>query len=152
MGVACGYRLVEGTANMSLSDVHEMLVDAYWCKGTSRERVAKAAAGSSLVIGVLFGTKQVGYARVVSDKTTFGWICDVIVHKDHRGKGLGRAMCRFALEHPEHQGFRRWVLATKDAQEVYAAVGFEPIDFPERWMAFRPGDAPERADGGRDVV
>ena len=151
-GVACGYRLVEGTANMSLSDVHEMLVDAYWCKGTSRERVAKAAAGSSLVIGAFFGQKQVAYARVVSDKTTFGWICDVIVHEDHRGKGLGRAMVRYALEHPEHQRFRRWVLATKDAQEVYAAAGFEPIDHPERWMAYRPEDAPERAGGGPDVV
>jgi GNAT superfamily N-acetyltransferase len=151
-GVACGYRIVEGLGNHNFHDVHAMLVDAYWCKGTTIERVYKAAQGSTLVVGVFFGPKQVGYARVVSDRTTFGWICDVIVHEDHRGKGLGRAMVRYALEHPEHQGFRRWVLATQDAQAVYAEVGFEPLDQPERWMIYRPADSPDRSGGGPDVV
>lgn len=147
-----GYRLVEGVENTDFAAVHAMLVEAYWCKGTARDRVEKAARGSSLVINVFHAETQVAYARVVSDFTTFGWICDVIVHEDHQKKGLGRAMVDHALRHPEHQAFRRWVLATKDAQGVYAACGFELLDMPERWMGYRPPNAPERAGSQRDVV
>jgi GNAT superfamily N-acetyltransferase len=147
-----GYLIKEGCGEVDFGAVHRMLVHAYWCRGTTQDRVVKAARGSTLVIGVFHEGEQVAYARVVSDRTTFGWICDVIVREDHRGKGLGRAMVRFAIGHPEHQRFRRWVLATQDAQGVYGQCGFEPIDRPENWMAFRPPDAPERASGQPDVV
>lgn len=151
-GLPEGYRLSEGVDSAEFGDVQRMLVDAYWCKGISRDRVEKAAAGSSLVINIHFESEQVGYARVVSDRTTFGWICDVIVHEAHRGRGLGRAMVGFALAQPDHQGFRRWVLATADAQGVYRNCGFEALDQPDRWMIFRPADAPERSGGKGDVV
>lgn len=81
---------------------------------------------------------QVGYLRVVSDKATFAWICDVFVHPEHRGKGIAKALVRRALEDPGHQGLRRWVLATKDAHAIYAACGFEPLPEPERWLVARP--------------
>lgn len=152
MPLSEGYRLVEGRENVDFAAAHAMLVEAYWCRGTSRERIEKAAAGSSLVLSVWRGDAMVAYARVVSDKATFGWICDVIVHESHRGKGVGRAMVDYATRHPEHQQFRRWVLATKDAQGVYAPCGFEPLDRPENWMAYRPPDAPERAGNQSDVV
>ena len=147
-----GYSLVEGVANADFAAVHAMLVEAYWCRGTSQERIEKAARGCSLVLNIFREGSQVAFARVVSDRTTFGWICDVIVHEGHRGKGLGKAMVKHALEHPDHQQFRRWVLATRDAHEVYAACGFEPLDRPQNWMAFRPTDAPERSGGHHDVV
>jgi len=147
-----GYRLLEGMAHVDFAAAHAMLVEAYWCRGTLRSRIEKAAAGSSLVMSVWHGDAMVAFARVVSDKTTFGWICDVIVHEDHRGRGLGRHMVNHAVRHPEHQGFRRWVLATKDAQGVYESCGFELLDMPERWMAYRPPDAPERAGVAGDVV
>jgi GNAT superfamily N-acetyltransferase len=148
----CGYRLAEGIGSVSFEDVHAMLVDAYWCRGIAPERVYQAARGSSLLLSVFFGPKQVAYMRVVSDRATFGWICDVIVHEDYRGKGLGRAMVRHALAHPEHQKFRRWVLATQDAQGVYADCGFIPLDHPDRWMVYRPADSPEAPCCGGDVV
>ena len=72
--------------------------------------------------------------RVISDRTTFAWLADVYVDAPHRGKGIGKAMVRYALDHSEHQGLRRWVLATKDAHGVYEECGFEPIPNPERWM------------------
>jgi len=152
MSLPEGYELREGYENVDFEVVHAMLVKAYWCKGTARDRVEKAARGSSLVMSVWHEGSLVAYARVVSDQTTFGWICDVIVHELHRGRGLGRAMVNHALRHPDHQQFRRWVLATKDAQGVYAACGFELLDMPERWMGYRPPDAPERAGQTRDVV
>ncbi len=151
-GLPPGYRIVEGFGPGDYAAVHAMLVEAYWCRGTLRERIEKSAQGSSLVMHAFWGDNQVGFARVVSDQTTFGWICDVIVHEEHRGRGLGRAMVRYALAHPEHQGFRRWVLATLDAHLVYEKCGFIPIDRPENWMAYLPADAPERSMGGGDVV
>ncbi|MDE2125551.1 MAG: GNAT family N-acetyltransferase [Armatimonadetes bacterium] len=118
--------------------VHAWLTAAYWSPGVSRERVERAAAGSSLLVGAYFGGVQAGYLRVVSDRATFAWICDVWVDKPHRQQGLARAMVRFALDHPEHKGLRRWVLATRDAHRVYAACGFEPLPSPERWMVRQP--------------
>lgn len=118
--------------------VHCWLSNTYWSPGVSREKVERAAQFSSLVLGIYLGEEQVAYCRVVSDRATFAYIGDVYVDEAHRGKGLGKAMIRFALEHPEHQGLRRWVLATLDAHDVYAAVGFEPLVMPERWMSYLP--------------
>ena len=113
-----------------------------------REKVERAARNSSLVVGAYRGGEQVGYLRLVSDKTTFAWVCDVYVDEVHRGRGIARAMVRFALAHPEHQGLRRWLLATQDAHDIYAACGFKPLDNPERWMFLRPV-APELGKGNR---
>ncbi len=118
--------------------VHCWLSSTYWSPGISREKVERAAQYSSLVVGVYCEGVQVAYCRVVSDRTTFAYICDVIVDETHRGKGIGKAMIRFVLEHPEHQGLRRWILATKDAHGVYADVGFQPLVMPERWMVYLP--------------
>ena len=81
---------------------------------------------------------QVGYMRVISDKATFAWICDVFVAEAHRGQKIAGAMVRFAQAHPDHKGLRRWVLATRDAHPVYAGVGFTPLPEPARWMIYLP--------------
>jgi ribosomal protein S18 acetylase RimI-like enzyme len=136
------YEIVEGIDGVDFEKVHAMLRDAYWCKGISRQTVEKAARNASLVLSAYHGQELVGYLRVVSDRATFGWISDVIVDPRHARRGLGRAMVRCALAHPEHQGFRRWLLKTKDAQGVYAACGFAPVAEPGHWMDYRPPDAP----------
>lgn len=125
---------------MDFEKVHAMLTEAYWCRGISRELVEKAARNSTLVLGCFCDGKQVAYARIVSDKATFGWVSDVIVDPEHQGKGLARQMVNFALQHPEHQGFRRWVLKTQDAQGVYVPCGFRVVPDPEKWMDFVPPD------------
>jgi N-acetylglutamate synthase-like GNAT family acetyltransferase len=81
--------------------------------------------------------KLVGFARLVTDKATFAWLCDVIVLPGKQGRGLGRMLVRTFLDHPELQGLRRWLLGTKDAHGVYTPLGFEPIDKPERLMQIR---------------
>lgn len=129
-----GYEVDDSRARIDFAQVHGWLTTAYWSEGVSRDRVEKAAGGSSLVIGAYRGDQQVGYLRVVSDQTTFAWVCDVFVDPAHRGQGIAKAMVRFALEHPDHQGLRRWVLATRDAHPIYSAVGFTPLPSPERWM------------------
>ena len=85
--------------------------------------------------------EQIGYLRVVSDCTTFAWICDVFVAEAHRGRGVAGAMLRFTLADAEHKGLRRWLLATADAHALYAGIGFKPLPSPERWMLLAPGDA-----------
>lgn len=118
--------------------VHGWLSETYWSPGVSRERVERAARNSAMVVGAYRAGEQVGYLRIVSDRTTFAWICDVFVDESARGRGLARAMVQFALGHPDYQGLRRWVLATRDAHGVYAEIGFEPLPNPEKWMIHVP--------------
>ena len=118
---------------LDLDAIHEMLSRAYWAKGRSKEVVARSIR-HSLVFGVYDGTRQVGLARVVSDYTTFAWLCDVFVHEDYRNRGIGKWLMETILAHPDLQGLRRFILATRDAHGLYARYGFEPLAAPERWM------------------
>jgi GNAT superfamily N-acetyltransferase len=129
------YLFDDSPARIDFPKVHAWLAATYWSPGTTRQRVEKAAAGSSLVVGCYLGDTQVSYCRVISDRATFAWLCDVIVDEAHRGQGIGHAMVAFALAHPDHQNLPRWLLATKDAHGVYADLGFKPLPSPERWMA-----------------
>lgn len=132
------YELDDDPARLDLKRVQRWLASSYWSPGIELDTVERAVRGSSLVVGAYAGQLQVGNLRVVSDKATFAWVCDVFVDDEHRGLGIARAMLRFAQEHPEHQGLRQWLLGTQDAHGVYAAVGFLPLDNPQRMMRFRP--------------
>lgn len=123
-----------GTENADFKAVHTMLADSYWSPGISKEKIERAAEHTSLVINAYIDGSQVGYARVISDRTTFAWLADVIVHPDFQGQGVAKAMLQAAVDDPDHQGLRRWVLATKDAHSLYEKFGFELIPNPERWM------------------
>jgi len=81
-----------------------------------------------------------GYGRVVTDTTTFAWLCDVYVHQDYRGKGLAKWMMESLTKHPGLKGLRRFCLATRDAHKLYAKYGFEPTRTPENWMEIKDND------------
>ena len=138
MASATEYVISKDKSKLDLPKVHSWLTGSYWSPGVSLEKVERAALHSSLVIGAYIGVEQVGYLRVVSDKTHFAWVADVWVDEPHRGKGLAKKMVQAALEDPDHQGLRRWVLATRDAHDVYSACGFIPLPEPERWMVRLP--------------
>ncbi len=87
-----------------------------------------------LVFGVYDNARQVGLARVISDYTTFAYLCDVCIHEDYRGQGLGKWLVETVLAHPDLQGLRRWTLATQDAHGLYEQFGFSPLSNAERWM------------------
>ena len=84
--------------------------------------------------GLLLGTKQVGLARVVTDRATFAYLSDVYVLEEHRGKGLAQRLMEAVIAHPDLQGLRRMLLATRDAHGLYAKYGFKPLANPERLM------------------
>lgn len=129
-----GYEISADKARLDFSAIHRWLSEeSYWAKGRPREVQERAIAGSVCVGAYAPDGAQAAFARVVTDGATFAWLCDVFVFPDHRGRGLGRAVVRAALEHVD---VRRWVLATDDAHGVYAPLGFAPVD-PERWMEMR---------------
>lgn len=107
--------------------------DSYWSHGIPAKKLQKAI-GNSLCFGIYRQNQQVGFARVVTDKATFAYLCDVFVLPDFRGAGLSKWLIQTIVEHPELQGLRRWSLATADAHGLYSQFGFIPITRPDRWM------------------
>jgi GNAT superfamily N-acetyltransferase len=132
-----GYEISTDPARVDRERVHHWLsTDAYWALGRPREQQDRAIEGS-LNFGV-FDTvsgEQVAYARVITDRATFGWLCDVYVDPSVRGKGVGSALVAAVREELRSCGVRRVLLATQDAHGVYEKLGFAPLERPERWMA-----------------
>ncbi|MBK0379464.1 GNAT family N-acetyltransferase [Mucilaginibacter segetis] len=106
---------------------------SYWAKGIPEEKL-RTAILNSMCFGVYKNTEQVGFARVVSDQATFGYLCDVFILPPYRGIGLSKWLMQTILAHPHLQGLRRWSLATADAHNLYAQFGFTQINNPDRWM------------------
>ncbi|MEZ5995785.1 MAG: GNAT family N-acetyltransferase [Hyphomonadaceae bacterium] len=125
---------IQQPSEADLDVIHAVLRESYWSPGVPRDVVSRACTNSMCAIGRDDSGKLIGFARLVTDKATFAWLCDVIVLPGKQGRGLGRALVRAFREHPELQGLRRWLLGTKDAHGVYAPLGFEPLDAPERFM------------------
>lgn len=128
---------IEQPSEADVAVVHGMLTNSYWSPGIPRETVARACANSMCVIARDDKGALIGFARLVTDKATFAWLCDVVVLPGRQGKGLGRELVRTLQDHPDLQGLRRWLLGTKDAHGVYAPLGFTPLDAPERFMHIR---------------
>jgi len=109
---------------------------AYWSKGVSRETFDRAL-DNSLNFTALRGSTVVGFARVVTDRATFAWLCDVFVLPEHRGRGVSRRLMGAVMTHPELAGLRNFLLATRDAHGLYEKFGFAPLAEPRRWMVIR---------------
>ncbi len=119
--------------------VHLFLTNVYWSEGISRELLAKAIS-NSIPFSLWRGDRQIGFARVVTDRATYAYLADVYVLPGHRRQGLGRFLMEVVMAHPDLQGLRRFELSTRDAHGLYAKVGFGPLLFPERHMEInRPG-------------
>lgn len=114
--------------------IHKFLVEeSYWAKNRSREQT-ETAIENSICFGLYQGERQIGFARVVSDLATFAYIGDVYVLDEFRGRGLSKWLMETMIGHPELQGLRRWILATRDAHGLYEKYGFHELVHPERWM------------------
>jgi len=127
------YRISTDPQQLDMAAVHAYLAQSYWSPGIARERVERAAA-NSLCFGLFHGTRQVGFARVVTDKTIFAYLADVYILEGHRGQGLSKWLMETVLAHPDLQGLRRFMLATRDAHSLYAQFGFTPLTDAERLM------------------
>ncbi|WP_026325676.1 GNAT family N-acetyltransferase [Sphingomonas sp. Mn802worker] len=121
-------------SRLDVARVHGWLASSYWSPGIERSLVERAVAGSHCLGAYDATGAQCGFARMITDRATFAWLADVWVDEAVRGQGIGRAMVRWFLDHPDYAGIRRIGLTTADAHGVYAALGFTPLMRPERYM------------------
>jgi GNAT superfamily N-acetyltransferase len=121
---------------MDIDFIHDYLCNhSYWAKGRSRAVVEKSIL-NSLCFGVFDGEQQVGFARIVTDLSTFAWLCDVFIAETHRGLGLGKRLIESVVSHPEMAPLKLILLATSDAHSLYSTYGhFEKIRSVNKWMA-----------------
>lgn len=120
-------------AKMDHAVIREFLGSSYWAKGIPAATVEKSLA-NSLCFALLDGEQQVGFARVISDRATIAYLGDVFVLPEYRGRGLSKWLMECVVNHPELQGLRRWMLATRDAHGLYEKFGFTPLEKPEIFM------------------
>ncbi|MGI2261559.1 GNAT family N-acetyltransferase [Shewanella sp. GXUN23E] len=113
--------------------IHQFLVSSYWAQGIPFEILDKAL-DNSLCFGVFRGGKQVGFGRVITDSATFAYLADVYVLEAHRGLGLSKKLMSMIVAHPQLQGLRRMLLATRDAHHLYRQFEFVPVPNPESLM------------------
>jgi len=127
------YEITTDPARMDVEAIHAFLSTTYWSPGIPRQLVQRAI-DNSLCFGVLLEGRQVAFARLVTDRASFAYLADVYVLEEHRGRGLSRRMLEAIKAHPELQGLRRMLLATRDAHGLYAKFGFKPLAAPDRMM------------------
>jgi GNAT superfamily N-acetyltransferase len=127
------YSISTDKSKLDVDYIHSVLSKMYWSENIPRETVQRCIDGS-FCFAVYDGEKQIGFARAITDLTTFGYLADVFIDESYRGKGLGKWLVQTILEHSDMQGFRRWLLATRDAHSLYAGFGFTELKNPERFM------------------
>jgi len=130
---------------LNLEYIHDYLSNqSYWAGGIPLE-VVKNSIDGSLCFGIYEGEKQIGFARVITDMATFGWLADVFVDEAYRGRGLSKWLVEVILSHPGLAGLRRMMLGTLDAHSLYAKYGFTPLTSPERFMQIHWPDVYKKA-------
>lgn len=125
---------------LNIPFIHEFLSkESYWAKGISFEIVERSIK-NSLCFGVYRLSEQVGFARIITDYSTFAYLADVFIAPEHRGQGIAKALMLYIKKYPSLQGLRRWMLATADAHNLYRKTGFHPLGRPERFMEINMPD------------
>ncbi|MDI3319004.1 GNAT family N-acetyltransferase [Pinibacter soli] len=131
------YLISTDKSKLDVAFIHHYLsVESYWAKNIPLDRVKKSIEGS-LCFGLYLSGKQIGFARMITDGATFGYLCDVFIDSTHRGKGLSKWLMQTIMQHPDLQGLRRISLATKDAHGLYEQFGFKPLNDADRFMQIR---------------
>jgi GNAT superfamily N-acetyltransferase len=120
-------------AKVDVEVIAAFLRESYWAKNIPIGVVRKSIE-NSLTFNLLKGEEQIGFARVITDFATIGYLGDVFVLPDYRGQGLGKWLMECVFSHPDLQGFRRWILVTLDAHKLYEKFGFTRLAKPELFM------------------
>jgi GNAT superfamily N-acetyltransferase len=133
------YWITTDAQRLDADAIHRYLSRSFWAEGIPKATVVKSIA-NSLCFGLFDGDTQIGFARVVTDRATYAYLCDVYVLETHRGHGLGKWLIETVMAHPDLQNLRRFQLVTRDAHGLYSRHGFAPPVNPERHMEiFRHG-------------
>jgi N-acetylglutamate synthase-like GNAT family acetyltransferase len=138
-----GFVISTEEEKMDVDLIHSFLTRTYWAEGISKEIIGRSIEGS-LCFGVFENSKQVGFARMITDKATFAYLADVFIIEEYRGRGLSKWLMEVIMSHPDLQGLRRMILATKDAHGLYKQFGFTPLINVDRWMQILDQDVYKR--------
>ena len=133
------FSISSNPSRLDIDAMHKYLSRSFWAEGIPKETVRKSVT-NSLCFGLFDGAAQIGLARVITDRATFAYLCDVYVLEEYRGRGLGKWLIETVMSHPDLQGLRRFQLVTRDAHGLYSRHGFAGPTNPERYMEiFRHG-------------
>ena len=133
MSEARGIVISTDPSRLDLEVIHGFLSASYWAAGIPRD-VVERALSHSLCFGAYERGRQVGFARVISDRATYAYVSDVFVLESHRGRGVGKRLMAAIMAHPDLQDLRRWTLFTRDAHGLYRQYGFGEPRHPDRLM------------------
>lgn len=129
-----GFKINTDKTLLDLDYIYNFLTqESYWAKGLLRKSF-ETSINESICFGVYFKEKQIGFARVVSDKSTFAYLADVFIDNDFRSLGLSKWLVQTVVNHPNFKNIRRFLLATADAHQLYQKFGFEPLKKPDRFL------------------
>jgi GNAT superfamily N-acetyltransferase len=137
------YEITCDKTRLDIDAIQRFLAQSYWSPGVPRTVVERAIA-NSLCFAIFYENRQIGFARVVTDEATFAYLADVYVLPEHRGKGLSKRLMGEIMHHPDLQGLRRIMLATRDAHTLYEKFGFKPLAAPDRMMEVHDPDVYSR--------
>ncbi|HEX3165044.1 MAG TPA: GNAT family N-acetyltransferase [Chitinophagaceae bacterium] len=145
-----GFTISTEKEKLDIDLIHSFLNRTYWAEGILKEIIRRSIEGS-LCFGVYENDKQampacrqVGFARMITDKATFAYLADVFIIEEYRGRGLSKWLMEVIMSHPDLQGLRRMILATKDAHGLYKQFGFTPLINVDRWMHILDPDVYKR--------
>jgi N-acetylglutamate synthase-like GNAT family acetyltransferase len=138
-----GFTISTDKEKLDIDVIHSFLNGTYWAEGISKEIIRRSIEGS-LCFGVFENDKQVGFARMITDKATFAYLADVFIIEEYRGRGLSKWLMEVIMSHPDLKGLRRMILATKDAHGLYRQFGFTPLINVDRWMHILDPDVYKR--------
>jgi len=138
-----GFTISTEKEKLDIELIHSFLNRTYWAEGISKETIRRSIEGS-LCFGVFENDRQVGFARMITDKATFAYLADVFIIEEYRGRGLSKWLMEVIMSHPDLQGLRRMILATKDAHGLYKQFGFTPLINVDRWMHILDPDVYKR--------
>jgi GNAT superfamily N-acetyltransferase len=142
-----GFSISTDRSRLNTDLIHEFLSESsYWAQGRPSD-VTRKALEHSLCFGIYDGDQQLGFARVVTDYATFAWLCDVFILDSSRGRGLGKWLIECVVAHPDLRGLKNFLLATRDAHELYRRYGgFESLEKPGKWMRRKHRPPPDAQD------
>jgi hypothetical protein len=134
-----GFVFSTDKAKLNLPYVHNFISQSYWAQGIPIHLIEQCVQ-NSLCFGIYKGDQQVGFARVITDYTTFAYLADVFVDEAYRGKGLSKSLMKFIFSFEEFKLLRRFILATRDAHGLYSQFGFTPLKAPDKFMEIHRPD------------
>lgn len=128
-----GFTVTTDKEKIDIDILHNFLNQSYWANGRTIQTIVTSIE-NSLCFSMFKGEKQIGFARVITDYATFAYLCDVYIEEDYRGNGLGIWMLECILNYPNLLDLKKWLLATRDAHELYRKFGFYSLPNPEKYM------------------